>query len=58
MHYFIAALMATQPPVLEKLSGSEICEVVEYQLHHAQDFDLISKEQMSNIMLRCFVDFS
>ena len=63
MKYLLPLLLLTAPALAqdsprEELTGEEICAVVEHELDQAVEFGHIGRTQATNVLIRCFVNYS
>lgn len=65
MKYLLFLLLLASPslaksssPHVELIDGDEICSLVEYELKEAVKFDLITEREASDILIRCFINYS
>ena len=51
-------VLAEDPPLNRELNGSEICDAVAVEVEEAVKFGLINRQEASDILIRCFVNYS
>ena len=51
-------VLAEDPPLNRELNGSEICNAVAQEVEEAVKFEIINKQEASDILIRCFVNYS
>ena len=51
-------VLAEDPPLNRELTGSEICDAVAVEVEEAVKFGIINKQEASDILIRCFVNYS
>ena len=63
MKYLLPLLLLTAPALAQEsagkhLTGEEICAVVEHELDQAVEFGHIGETQATDVLIRCFVNYS
>ena len=51
-------VLANDPPLNRELTGSEICDAVAQEIEEAVKFGIINKQEASDILIRCYVNYS
>ena len=51
-------VLADDPPLNRELNGSEICDAVATEVEEAVKFGLINKQEASDILIRCYINYS
>ena len=63
MRYLFLSLLLLPLSVLaespaDKLTPSEVCAAVEYELNEAVKFEIINEQEAIDIALRCWINYS
>ena len=63
MFYLLLSLLLTPLPTLAEtparnFSTNEICAAVEYEVNEAVKFGIINEQEASDIIIRCFINYS
>ena len=55
---FTTPVLAEDPPLNRELTGAEICDAVAQEIEEAVKFGIINKQEASDILIRCYVNYS